>query len=227
MIKCTFGFLFLISALLVLAVSAPATTVKPLSISKAVGQVANQVVTSREVQISYAIEQLLLTHGADKNSAPDRSLWLVQAGDEVFRTHLSQVLMELLIKLEAESFSVAQVSPEEIKAEVKLVTEGMKGWSEWKKWEVNETEVEQLLMRRRVAKNFLKFKTESSGVVISDEECKRYYEKNRVKFGSAPFAQFKDSIREVLAQKQLEEKLKDWFEILKRKYRLRFLKPVD
>ncbi len=195
-------------------------------VTSAVGQVGNEVVTSREVQVSYALDQALLAPGTLKKNA-DRSNWIIVPGTEAFRAHLSQVLLELLIKLEAESFSVAQVSSDDIKADIANSKESFKDWAEWKKWDVTELELERLIFRRKMAKNFLKFKTESSGVVVSDAEVKAYYEKNRVKFGSAPFEQFKEGIRDVLSQQQLEEKLKDWFEVLKRKYRVRFLKSPE
>jgi hypothetical protein len=190
-------------------------------VSRAVGQVGSQVLTSREVQISYALEQALMQKGSLKNF--DRKSWLINVGDDYFKSHLNQMMIEHLVRLEAEAFSVAQVSVDEIHRETEQALLRLESWSEWKKWEVSELEVEQILSRRRMAKQFLKFKTESSGVVITDEEAKNYFDKNKVKFGSAKFAQFKDTIKEVLAQKQLEEKLKDWFEVLKRKYRVRFL----
>lgn len=196
------------------------------SVTSAVGQVGSEVVTSREVQISFALDQVLMSQAVVKKNV-DRTAWLITPGTESFRAHLSQVLLELLIKMEAESFSVAQVSTEDVKTEMVLAKDSLKDWSEWKKWEVTDLELERLVFRRKMAKNFLKFKTESSGVVVTDAEVKAYFEKNRVKFGTAPYEQFKEGIRDVLAQQQLEEKLKDWFEILKRKYRVRFLKSPE
>ena len=198
----------------------------PVIVTSAVGQVGGEVVTSREVQIAYIIEQALLLQGLTKKNS-ERSNWLLAPNSESFRAHLSQVMLEILIKLEAESFSVAQVSSEDVKSEAAIVHEGVKDWADWKKLDVTEAELEKLIFRRKMAKNFLKFKTESSGVIVGDAEVKAYYDKNRVKFGSAPFEQFKEGIREVLSQQQLEEKLKDWFEVLKRKYRVRFLKAPD
>ena len=64
---------------------------------------------------------------------------------------------------------------------------------------------------------------EASGVTVSEDEVKQYYEKNRVKFGNMPYAQFSQSIRDKLTQDQTQERLKDWFDILKRKYRVRLL----
>lgn len=190
-------------------------------VSQAVGQVGALVLTSREVQISYALEQASYLKAGAKN--PDRKNWILSVGSELYKSHLNQLMIELLVKLEAETFSVAQISLEDIRHEAEDAKVHLRDWAEWKRWEVSDVEVEQIMIRRKMAKQFLKFKTESSGVVISEDEVKAYFEKNKAKFGSANYAQFKDTIREVLAQKQLEEKLKDWFEVLKRKYRVRFL----
>jgi hypothetical protein len=207
--------------LMVLSFENARAAVSESHVSQAVGQVGSLVLTSREVQISYALEQASFIKPGAKNI--DRKSWALPMGSELYKAHLNQLMIELLVKLEAETFSVAQISLAEVHREVAEAKSHLHDWSEWKKWEVAEVEVEQIMIRRKMAKQFLKFKTESSGVVISEEEVKAYFDKNKAKFGSANYAQFKDTIREVLAQKQLEEKLKDWFEVLKRKYRVRFL----
>lgn len=201
--------------------SAAVTASNEAVVSQAVGQVGALVLTSREVQISYALEQASYLKVGVKNL--DRKNWILTVGSELYKSHLNQLMIELLVKLEAETFSVAQISLDDIHHEAEEAKAHLRDWAEWKKWEVSDVEVEQIMIRRKMAKQFLKFKTESSGVVISEDEVKAYFEKNKAKFGSANYAQFKDTIREVLAQKQLEEKLKDWFEVLKRKYRVRFL----
>lgn len=191
-------------------------------VSEAVAQAGGQVITSREVQISYAIDQAMAVP-LKKGAPPDRKSWLLKAPSEEFEKHLAQMLLELVVQLEAENFSIGQVSSDDLAAHQKHVDEQMKAWAPWQNLEASLAEVQQMITRKLRAKNFLKFKMESSGVQISDDEAKAYYEKNRVKFGNYPFAQFKDSIKEVLAQEQLQSKLRDWFEILKRKYRVQYL----
>lgn len=203
------------------SVAAPALAPQVPIVSQAQAEIGEHVITSREVQISWVVEQALFATKSDKL---DRRHWLVQIGDNNFNTQLQQVMTETLVRQEAESFSVAQVGSDLVKKDLEHILALVETWAEWKKWEVTDSELEAILLRRRIAKQFLKFKNESSGVVVRDEEAKEYFEKNRYKFGSAPFAQFKDTIKEVLAQKQLEEKLKDWFEILQRKYKVRRLK---
>jgi hypothetical protein len=199
----------------------PVASPKKNVISSSVGQVGNNVVTSREVLISYILDQQSLLGVNSKKH--EQKNWLIKKESPEFNEHLSRVMLEYLVKLEAESFSVGQVSAEETKLAAQSYKEAFKQWQEWRDLEVSDSELELIIVRKKTAQNFLKFKTESSGVIISDEEAKAYYDKNRVKFSNAPFPQFKESIKEVLSRQQMEEKLKDWFETLKRKYRLKFI----
>lgn len=189
-------------------------------VSEAVAQVGQHVVTSREVLISYIIDQAL---SQKKIENMDRSSWLLRGREVEFQKHLTQVLLESVVQLEAENFSVGDVTVEETQKQAKLLNEMVKGWSGWTGLEVTTAEAEQAITRKMRAKNFLKFKLETSGVQISDEEARSFYEKNRVKFGNQPFSQFKDGIKEILAEEHMQERLKDWFDILKRKYRVKFL----
>ncbi len=195
-------------------------------VSQAVAQAGTQVVTSREAQISYMMDQALNTP-TKKGVVPERKGWQLDPKSDAFQKHLAQILLEIVVQLEAENFSIGQVSPEEISQHEKFLEEQMKGWGPWKELEVAPGEVQKMLLRKLRAKNFLKFKMESSGVQVTDEEAKAFYDKNKAKFGTQPFSQFKDSIKELLSQEQIQEKLKDWFEILKRKYRVRYLGQAE
>jgi hypothetical protein len=125
--------------------------------------------------------------------------------------------------MEAENFSVGQMTTAEVQSAMAQVKSMVAGWAPWKDLEVSNVELEQMMTRKLKARRFLKFKTETSGVHVRDDEARAYYEKNRVKFGNLPFEQFKHQIKEYLSQELLQERLKDWFEILKRKYRVKLL----
>ncbi len=191
-------------------------------ITATVGQAGGHVLTSREVKISSVIDKGLLVAGAKANKI-SRTEWIPKDGSDAFLAHLNQAMLELVVNIEAENFNVADVSPAETKTRVQQIEDLVKDWPEWKLLDVSQAELEIGVLRKLRAKSFLKFKTESSGVLIGDEEAKQYYERNRVKFGNLPFAQFKPGIKDYLAKAQLEDKLKDWFELLKRKYKVRYL----
>ena len=193
-------------------------------INSSVGQVGEQVITARQVWISSFFEHWSLARKSPdakiKTPKPD---WKPAIKSEAFNQAASSLMLESMVAQEAENFSVAQVDAAKVKSETAEFLKAMSGFSEWNQLEISEKEMEKFLEKKLRAQNFLKFKTDSVGVVISDEDAKVYFDKNRVKFGNLPFAQFRESIKEVLSRQMLEERLKDWFEILKRKYRVRFL----
>lgn len=195
-------------------------------VSQAVGQADTHVVTSREVQISWIIDKAMQVPAPKKGSplpTPNRSDWILKIEGTEFQRHLSQVLLELVVSMEAENFSIGQVPATEVQTSVAHVKEMVAGWQPWKDFEVSNTELDQMMGRKLKARNFLKFKTDTSGVRVTEKDISQYYEKNRLKFGNTPLAQVKNQIRDYLSQELLQERLKDWFEILKRKYRVKLL----
>lgn len=192
-------------------------------VTRAVVEVGSHVVTSREVMISSLLDRALQIPTSVMPSKVSKKDWGLIDGSAEFEKQLSQLILERVVLLEAENFSLGKASTEEHANISRHANSVLKEINEWKKLEVTEAEFEQAFSRKLRVKNFLKFKRDSYGVQVNDEDVKNYYEKNRVKFGELPLAQFKESIREYLSQEQLQERLKDWFEILKRKYRVRRL----
>lgn len=185
-------------------------------VTETVGQVAEHVVTSREVQISMVIENILFPP-----KAPLKGLYEVRSGQAEFRNAVTSVLLEAVVALEAENFNVGTITEEELTAAIAKIEKTVSGKAYWGDLEVSATELKKFTARKLAAKSFMKFKTNSMSGIITDQEAQAYYEKNRVKFGSLPFASFKDNIKAFLAQQQLEERLRAWFEVIKRKYKVR------
>lgn len=182
----------------------------------AVGRVGNQVVTSREVQMAVLVEKAILG-SVVKDVIP------VKSGSAEFTKALTQTMLEHVVAQEAENFSVAELGQDELIEKLRQLQDLLKGSLAWSRLEVSDRELEVFMSRKLRTSRFLKFKSESVGVQVSDSEALSYFEKNRVKFGPLPFENFKSGIKEYLAQEQLSEKLKDWFEVLKRKYRVQYL----
>lgn len=182
----------------------------------AVGRVGNQVVTTREVQMAVLIEKANL-------GSVVKDVMPAKPGSEEFTKALTQTMLEHVVAQEAENFSVAELGQDELKEKLRQLQTLLKGSLAWSKLEVSDRELEVFMSRKLRTSRFLKFKSDSAGVQISDSEALGYFEKNRVKFGPLPFENFKTGIKEYLAQEQLSEKLKDWFEVLKRKYRVQYL----
>lgn len=195
-------------------------------VTRAVGQVGERVVTSRQVVLGGLIDQWLMALEDRPKEAllrEQKRKWILAVDTEDFRTQLTRVMLDAAVAMEADALSVSQVDPKLVQLRMTRFQIDMAGLMEWKRWAFSEAEIEQAFQRKLRAKEFLKFKVETSGILVSDEEAREYYDKHRSKFGNYGFSQFRNSIREALTQQKLESRLKDWFEILKKKYRVRYL----
>ncbi len=189
----------------------------PQVVSQSVGMVGDKIVTSREVQVSAILEKVI-----EKNKS-DYVPTEMKISDSKFAVELNALLLETVIAQEAASFNVGQVSANEEKATLERVEKTLKGKSSWDALEVGSLELNRMLSQKLLAKSFLKYKTESMAGIITDQEAQAYYDKNRVKFGNMPFASFRENIKSFLSQQQLQERLRSWFEVIKRKYKVRNL----
>jgi hypothetical protein len=205
-----FGLLFLMST------PTPAATL----VSESVGQAGEYVITSREVQISSAIEDVLFSE------KPITGIIEVRTEQPGYRNAVANVLLEVVVALEAENFNVGTVATEDLLRALAKVEKNLTGKPYWVRLEVTTNELQKFTSRKLVAKSFLKFKSNSMVGIITDQEAQSYYDKNRIKFGSMPFSNFKENIKTFLAQQQLEERLRSWFEVIKRKYKVRNLLPT-
>jgi len=215
-------------------------------LSQTVGSVGDSVISSRDVQIQAAIERVLFPlkekkeipvaanmgkKSKNKNEKSSSGLFEIQPKEALFQPELSSTLLEFVIQKEAESFQVAQPSDEEVKESQQKVEKAVAGNSYWSQLEVGAKELSASVRRKLVSKKFIKIKADSMTTLVTDQEASTYYEKNRLKFGQLPFTNFKENIKGFLAQQQLEERLKSWFEIIKRKYKVRnYLvegRPID
>ncbi len=200
--------------------------------SATLAQVGSYVVTSRDVEISSLMEQWFLLakkndklkdkskDSSEKNNKKDLTLD-IKSSD--FQKQVNLVIAELLVMSEAENFSVAQTSTAEIQKVSSSFTEEMKNRPEWTRLEVSPTELEQNIGRHLRAKEFLKFKTESMGMQVSDEEAKKFYDQDKGRFNNLPFENFKESIKEYLITRDVQAKMKDWFDVLRKKYKVKIL----
>ncbi|MBL7555339.1 MAG: hypothetical protein JNM24_05915 [Bdellovibrionaceae bacterium] len=226
--KLVFGFL--LASSLSFAVSVPAeknpdkiysvkrgqvkktVTSESVMVTKIVGTAADQVVTSREVQIVNLLE---------KGITSDKNLVLIAVDDPRFNVEVGQVLLEIVVQTDSNLFEFDQVSDQEFKDAVDTIQKNMAQSKEWKALQVSNSELERFLKRKLVAKRFIRVKSDSMKGFITDSEAKDYFDKNRLKFGQVPFSQFKENIKTFLSQQQLEERLKAWFEIIKKKYKVK------
>jgi hypothetical protein len=184
-------------------------------INQSVGVVGDDIITSREVQVSLVIENLI----EDNSKKP--TVFEIQPKDSKFAELSTGYLLQKAAAMEAESFSVGEPDVEELKAMYAKIDKAVAGKSYWQSLEVDPAFLKKIVTTELVAKNFIRIKTESMSTNITDQEAQAYFEKNRLKFGSSPFESFKDNIKTFLAKQQRQERLRSWFEVLKKKYKVR------
>jgi hypothetical protein len=182
-------------------------------VSRVVGRVGDYFLTSRETIAVRLLETTLF---------PEQKTPVIEdiAAPE-FVNQVTSALLEKVVAIEAESFSVAAVSDDEIKDLLTKVRKGLSGHLAWQRLEVSPAELQDFLVRKVRSKKFLKYKTDAASLTVTDYEVKEYYEKSRYKFGNLPLESFKENIRQFLIQKQTEDRLREWFEVLRKKYQVR------
>lgn len=184
-------------------------------ISQTVGALGDRVYTSREVLVSATLEKVLA--GVPVGGSAELSV-----GSPEFQKEVSILLLEAAVAKEADAFSLGKIEKAELDSTREKLEKAVDGKKAWAALQIKNDELEKLIAQKLAAKNFARMKRESMTSVVSDGEAQDYFEKNRAKFGSSlPFASFKDNIKSFLAQQQLEERMRSWSEIIKRKHHVR------
>jgi hypothetical protein len=182
-------------------------------ISQTVGIVGEEVLTSRQVLLSGLLERQLSASAKEPGAPGDLR-------SEAGRRDKAALLLETAVAQEAESFSI-KATNEDTAALVLKTERFVANRADWKRFGFSGDEIRREALRKLTAKNFIRLRTEAMQGVISDVEAQAYFDKNRVKFGALPFASFKDNIKSFLAKQQLEQRLRSWFEIVRRKHKVR------
>ncbi|MBC86211.1 MAG: hypothetical protein CL677_03440 [Bdellovibrionaceae bacterium] len=197
-------------SLIVLALIALSLTAHGSVVSQTVGEVRDHVLTSREVLINLYIESALF--GAKVPPPFDASK---------YHSRVSGVLLEWVVYKEALSFNTDKIKPGVIQSSLNKVKFKWGRNSQWQKLQAEQDELTEIIERKLRAKEFIKFKANSSVVPVSDEEAKEYYDNNQRRFGDVPFQELSENIKAFLKKQQLDSRLKSWFEVLQSKYQVR------
>ena len=188
-----------------------------ISITKVVGEVGDQYVTSREVKINSAIEQAL----GQKPTSPDDGYKILTGGERSFPQEVSRVLDEWAVLFEAKALESQAVQ----KADVATATAAVQArWATHQAWldlEVGPEELRKVIEMKLAAQDFQKLKSDPALSPVSDDEALAYYKRNRLRFGSLPYSSFQENIKAYLVKTQVEKRLLEWHDVLRRKYKTR------
>jgi hypothetical protein len=195
--------------------AAPTTEVARI-VTRVVGETGDHFVTSREVQINNFIEQVLIGKGLGQ-----KSYEILSGADKNFPTEVSSVLIEWVVYFEAKSFSATALAHGDVQKSMQKVEEAASSLAGWRALDVSSAELKEMVERKLTAKSFIRLKTESSLMPVTDAEAQAYFKKYRLKFGNMPFSAFRDNIKAFLIKQQTDRRLRDWLEVLQRKYKVR------
>lgn len=187
--------------------------------TKVVGEIDGRTVTSREVKINDAIEQAL----SQKSSFGDGFRVLKESDKGPLAAAIGRVLDEWMIYLEARSMSAQAVPKQDVSSALKVVQDLWSEQPDWQELEVSPDELKDAIERKIAAKNFEKIKSDPSLVLITDDEALAYFRKNRQRFGAALFSTHKEKIKAFLLKRQVDERLAEWKDLLRKKYKVRNL----
>lgn len=178
-----------------------------------VGSTKDHFFTSREVHIQYLLEQA--------QSPGNPTFKKLSEDSKAFSEQVDRTILDYMIFEEAQNFSAVRVSDEDVSKALKALNRKLFVSGEWKALKTTEKEWQKIFKRKVQAQSFVEFRTKSSVIPVSDQEARRYFDENRLKFESLPFEQFKENIKSYLRRSQVEGRLKDWYDVLKGKYAAR------
>jgi hypothetical protein len=211
-------------------------------VTKVVGEVADQFITSREVRINLAVEAAIAAidalgslnfskenEGDDAQVVgkaepvkKDKYVYKILTGQEKdFAREVAFVLDEWAINSEAKALSASDASPAEIARLIKVTKEFWKGSVDWRAMDSSNEELKAIIERKVVVNAFSKLKGDSSLTPITESDAQQYFRRNRLRFGSVSFVAVKENIITFLMKQQLEKRLESWKDGLRKKYHLR------
>ncbi len=189
---------------------------------KSVGAVGGKVITNRDVEANYIVDRVLYNNG---------SYTPISLGTEEFNSALDRLLVEYMVFEEATEFGVAKVADSEVDQSFGSVKTKLNNTgpihSNWSLLGYSEPQLKEMVGRKLRSNRFIKYKSNSSYVQVSDEEARDYFNKNQLKFGTAEFEGFKVNIKKFLGKKNADDRLREWFEILRKKHKVKNLQIAN
>lgn len=208
-----FRIAFILNTVLLQAFSVANSAVS----SQVVGKAGEYFLTSREVEAQFLMEQALMLTDEQMKKAS----WSLSVEEKEFRRELSGALLEWIVAKEAEFFSIAGVKKDEKLRARQKVTKRLKKMKRWKALRISSKELDRFLSRKLRAKKFIRFKAETSYIDSTDEEALDYFNKNQKRFAGLDFKKYQKTIKERLNRQKRDQRLRDWFETLRKKYKVR------
>lgn len=180
------------------------------------GQVGEEIVSTRDVEIHYMMIHALYHYKSKPMNLPltRRSL----------NKEISNFMLEEMVFQEAKSFALAKIAKKQIMKKSTQVLSRILGSSyakNWKAWKVETQELDQFVHRNLRSRKLIGVKRKSAEVLVSELEVDNYLKANSIKEDDQKNKMYRKTVKSFLGRKQGEQRLREWFQVLKEKYKVR------
>jgi hypothetical protein len=188
------------------------------TISEIVGTANGQAITSREVEADVVFTALY--------QKVDKPNYFLPLKGKALQSATSNLLMEVLIVAEAQSFKLAPVSDAEVARAISTFQANLPKSNLQKNWKalaLGRKEIQALAARKLRAVRFLELKKTTFITSPTDEEIKDYFDKRKSNFQGKSLSEVRETLDKNLKQDKLDQSLREWFQVLRSKYEIRNL----
>ncbi len=173
-------------------------------VAASVASIDGRMISLRDTQLAEELQKSLAKVKASE--------WAVEL-DAV-----SQSVLNIIAAKEAKSFQIAEVTESEsIEAMRKI-----KNSEVVRRLKFKDSELREFVNEKILAEKFLVLRSEGLRTVLTDQEVKDYYEKNKLTaYKNMSYEKFKETIRRDLELEYRQKRFLEWFDVLKQKYKVR------
>ncbi len=183
--------------------------------NQVVASVSKDPVSFRKVKLDILLEGLIYGANAPK-------LETLEVQSQRFQGELNRYLLERVVYLESKSFSLVQVSQKEVDDVFKKVMTKVEANStlknDWSTIDAETAEIKEIILQKLASQKFVAFKSKSSILPITESEAYNHFQASKTKYPGKDFKDVKEVIKKNLSRAQSEERLNDWYDLLKKKY---------
>ncbi|MFK8139369.1 MAG: hypothetical protein AB8E15_13495 [Bdellovibrionales bacterium] len=199
---------FLIVSFLFVLIGMPGLSSDKNLINRTLAKINGELVSTRDLEAYKILESILKS---------DSKILVLSQKDL-----LENLALNKIVYAEAEQFNLGPASSREINNLKSQFFKGLKASkleTRWNQLAITRRELSDLVAQSARTTNFIKMKKQSSQVLVSENQIRSYFEKNR-KIYPGELNEYRLSIRSVIGREQGEARLAEWYQILRQKYKV-------
>ncbi len=178
------------------------------TINQVEAEIGESLISSRDIYINLAVEQIVFLN--------KKTIKLPKLNSKLFKEVVASYIVEQLVFKEAD-LTIDKATLEGPRRANKVLKQ-LKRDKHWKNLRPSLVELQVVINTKHTSKEVIKKRIEFAKVPISDQEVLVYFEQNKKDFAGLGINKFKENIRSLLSQRDIDKKLADWISFLRTKY---------